>query len=76
MPITGSGLEHLAGLKNLDILLLRGCPFTDAGLDHLKQLTNLRLLDLTRSSSSFKLKVTNEKIEELTSSFPELTMNK
>lgn len=75
-PITGSGLRHLDGLKSLEILLLRGCPITDSGLEHLVHLTNLSLLDLTGSSSSFQLKVTDEGIKKLTSALPQLTVNK
>ncbi len=47
--MTDAGLEHLSGLKNLQLLDLTGTPVTDAGLKHLKELKNLRRLLLNRT---------------------------
>ncbi len=39
--IADSGLEHLKGLTNLEILSLEHTPVSDAGLEHLKGLAKL-----------------------------------
>jgi hypothetical protein len=44
--ITGTGLLHLKGLVNLEVLDVSGSPVTDAGLEHLHGLTELGELNL------------------------------
>jgi uncharacterized protein (TIGR02996 family) len=45
--ITDEGLRHLAGLKKLTVLNLKGQAVTDAGLVHLRALKKLEHLELT-----------------------------
>lgn len=47
--ITGSGLRHIAGLKNLEYLMLGVTAITDEDLVNLKDLSNLRHLALRRT---------------------------
>jgi len=47
--ITDTGLQDLAGLKNLQVLVLRGTQITDAGMVHLAGLKNLQGLDLSHT---------------------------
>ncbi len=44
--LTDAGLQHLAGLTNLEKLNLSWSPISDAGLQHLAGLSNLKELDL------------------------------
>ena len=46
-PFTDEGMRSLAGLKNLQRLMLRDTLVTDDGLKYLKNLTNLEELDLS-----------------------------
>lgn len=48
-PLTDAGLAHLAGLKQIDDLMLWGTGITDAGLVHLKEMSGLRSLQLGTS---------------------------
>ena len=45
-PVTDAGLEHLRGLRQLQVLDLDNTQVTDAGLEHLRGLTQLRWLYL------------------------------
>ena len=44
--ITGTGLEHLIALHELEILRLQSCGFSDAGVKYVKALPKIRVLRL------------------------------
>lgn len=64
-------LEYLAGLPDLEGLLLNRTPITDEGITHLRHLDNLIKLDLTQTS------ITDDGLAALTrlSHLRELTLN-
>src|SRR5262249_22775060 len=66
--VTGAGLKHLAGLKNLQTLVLIDTKVTDAGLKELAGLKNLRRLELQGT------KVTREGAAELEKTLPRCTI--
>jgi Leucine-rich repeat (LRR) protein len=62
--ITDTGLQHLSGLTNLQVLDLVNTPITDVGLRHLDGLTALANLDLGNT------RVTHSGVEMLRARLP------
>jgi hypothetical protein len=62
--VTGSGLVHLRGLRQLGFLFLDGTQVNDAGLVYLRGFTQLRFLDLSNT------KVTDEGVKQLLQALP------
>ena len=60
-PITGQGLEQLAGSRDLQTLFLVGSELNDTGLAEVSKLSSLRTLHLGRT------KITNAGLAELAS---------
>jgi hypothetical protein len=67
--ITDDGLQHLSGLRRLQILDLGGTGITDAGLQHLRELVELRHLNLADT------KVTAEGVEMLKKALPNVEID-
>ena len=59
-----SDLEHIAGLRNLEFLVIFSKDITDAGLKHLRRLRNLVELDLSGA------RVTPEGVNRLEKAMP------
>jgi hypothetical protein len=64
--ITDDGLRHLAGLTNLEELVIHAPQLTDAALIHLRGLKRLKRLEIGES------KITPEGLAELRKQLPEL----
>ncbi|HOM17260.1 MAG TPA: leucine-rich repeat domain-containing protein, partial [Thermoguttaceae bacterium] len=62
--ITDAGLVYLAGMKNLQVLVLGKTRITDAGLVHLAGMKNLQELDLWRTQ------ITDAGLEKLRKALP------
>ena len=67
--VTDAGLKHLAGLKQLQKLVLNSTMVTDAGLKHVAGLKQLRELYL------FRTKVTAKGKADLKKALPRLTIH-
>ena len=59
---------HLAGLPNLEVLLLQGAQLTDAGLEPLAKLKTLRQLDLRGN------KLSDDAVAKLQAALPAATI--
>jgi hypothetical protein len=66
--VTDAGLKHLAGLKQLQLLVLTNTNVTDAGLKHLAGLKQLRFLNLSGT------KVTDKGKTDLNKALPKLVI--
>jgi hypothetical protein len=66
--VTDAGLAHIAGLKQLRELNLRGTRITDFGLQYLKGVSALKILVIGDAD------VTHEAETELRRSLPDLTI--
>ena len=66
VQITDDGLANLKGLRNLELLDLRGTDITDAGLEHLKSLSKLQQLSLNYTN------VTEAGVKALKDALPNL----
>lgn len=64
--ITDAGVARLAGLTDLEVLVLREAPLTDAGLESLQGLTRLKRLDATGTQ------LTDAGMARLAVAFPQL----
>jgi len=45
--VSDKGLEHLAGLSNMEELYLNGTNVTDSGIEHIVRLKSLKHLDIS-----------------------------
>jgi len=67
MPqLTGTGIEHLKGLKNLESLSLDGKQFAQAGVESVRQLKHLKRLSLADAPLS------DAEIEDLNRLLPDV----
>jgi hypothetical protein len=64
--VTDSDLEHLNGLRKLDILILDNTQISDAGLEHLEGLNGLKCLSLIRT------RVTDTGVNRLRKALPDV----
>lgn len=69
-PIKDEGAQHLARLKNLEVLLVPGTQITDAGLASFAALKQLKRLEITGN------KVSDEAVAKLKAAIPGLEVVK